>query len=65
MYLHALYLKCKKEEEWRKERKKIKTKMFIKTSLNVHMYILFDTDKDCVLLHDRPILSTGRMPHNK
>jgi hypothetical protein len=37
------------------ERKKNKTKKFIKTVLNVHMYILLDTDKDCDLLHDRPI----------
>jgi hypothetical protein len=32
--------------------------MFIKkTSSN--------TDKDCELLHDRPVLSTGRTPHDK
>jgi hypothetical protein len=29
------------------------------------MYILLDIDKDCDLLHDRPVLSTGRMPHDK
>jgi hypothetical protein len=29
------------------------------------MYILLDTDKYCDLLHDRPVLSTGNMSHNK
>jgi len=29
------------------------------------MYISLDRDKDCHLLHDRPILSTGRPPHDK
>jgi hypothetical protein len=38
--------------------------MFIKT-LDVRMHILLDTDKDCDLLHDRPVLSTGRTPHDK
>jgi hypothetical protein len=23
------------------------------------------TDKDCVLVHDRPVLSTGGTPHDK
>jgi len=31
----------------------------------VCMYISLDTDKDCDLLHDRPVLSTGRTPHEK
>jgi len=29
------------------------------------MYMSFDTDKDCDLLHDRPVLSSGRTPHDK
>jgi len=29
------------------------------------MYILLNTDKDCDLLQDRPVLSTGRTPHDK
>jgi hypothetical protein len=29
------------------------------------MFILVDTDKDCDLLQDRPVLSTGRIPHDK
>jgi hypothetical protein len=29
------------------------------------MYMLLDTEKDCDLLHDRPILSTGRASHDK
>jgi len=29
------------------------------------MYISLYTDKDCVLLHDRPILLTGRTPHGR
>jgi hypothetical protein len=28
------------------------------------MYILLDTDKECGLLYDRPLLSTGRKPHD-
>jgi len=29
------------------------------------MYRLLDAGKDCDLLHDRPVLLTGRMPHDK
>jgi hypothetical protein len=29
------------------------------------MYIVLDTDKDHSLLHDRPVLLTWRMPHDK
>jgi len=29
------------------------------------MYILLYTGKDCVLLHDRPVSSRGRTPHDK
>jgi len=29
------------------------------------MYISLDTEKHCDLLHDRPVLSTGRTPHVK
>jgi hypothetical protein len=29
------------------------------------MYIWLGTDKDCDLLPDRPVLSTGGTPHNK
>jgi hypothetical protein len=29
------------------------------------MYISLDTDKDCELLLYRPVLSTGRKPHEK
>jgi len=29
------------------------------------MYILLDKDQDSELLHDRPVLSKGRMPHDK
>jgi hypothetical protein len=29
------------------------------------MYTSLDTDKDCDLLHDRPVFSTGRTPHDK
>jgi len=29
------------------------------------MYISHDTDKESDLLHDRAVLSTGRMPHDK
>jgi len=29
------------------------------------MYISLDTDKDSDLLHDRPVLSTGRTPNDK
>jgi len=29
------------------------------------MYISLGTDKDCDVLHDRPVLSTGRTPHDK
>jgi len=32
---------------------------------NVRMYISLDTDKDCGLLRDRPVLPTGRMPHDE
>jgi hypothetical protein len=28
------------------------------------MYISFGTDKDCGLLEDRPVLSTGRTPYD-
>jgi hypothetical protein len=34
-------------------------------SQNVHIYVSLDTDKDCDLLHVRPVLSTGRTPHDK
>jgi hypothetical protein len=60
----TLYLKYRKTKK-KKKNEKIKTKIFIKTTQNVHMYILLDTDKDFDLLHDRTILSTGRLPHNK
>jgi hypothetical protein len=39
-----------------KKRKKLKT---------VHTYISLDTDKECDLLHVRPVLSTGRTPHEE
>jgi hypothetical protein len=29
------------------------------------MYILLDTDKECDPFHDRPVLSTGKTPHEK
>jgi hypothetical protein len=29
------------------------------------MYISLETDKDCDLLDDRPVLSTGRTTHEK
>jgi len=29
------------------------------------MYILFDTDNDCDLLHDRPVLPPGMTPRDK
>jgi len=29
------------------------------------MNLLLDTDKDCDLSHDRPVLSTGRTPPDK
>jgi len=29
------------------------------------MHISLDTNKDCDLLEDRPVLSTWRMPHDK
>jgi len=29
------------------------------------MYLLLDIDKDFDLLHDRPVLSTGRTPNDK
>jgi hypothetical protein len=32
---------------------------------NVYRYISLDTDKDCDLVQGRPILSTGKMPHDK
>jgi len=32
--------------------------------LKNHVYIA-NTDKDCYLLHDRPVLSSGRTPHHK
>jgi len=66
VYMDTLCVKCKKKKKKKNERKneKIKTKM-LKTPQNVHMYISLDTDKDCDLLHERPVLSTGRTPHDK
>jgi hypothetical protein len=32
---------------------------------NVHVYISLNTDKDCDLLHDRPVLSAGRTPNDE
>jgi len=29
------------------------------------MYISLDTNKDCDLLHNKPVLSTGRTPNEK
>jgi hypothetical protein len=57
--IDTLHLKCKRT----KNERKTKTKMFIKTQ-NVHMYKLLDTNNGCDL-YDRPVLSTGRTPHNK
>jgi len=31
----------------------------------MYSYMSLDTDMDCDLLHDRPVLSTGRTPHDK
>jgi hypothetical protein len=55
VYMDILYIKCKK----------IKTKNIYKETQNVHMYISPDTDTDCDLLHDRPVLWTGRSPRDK
>jgi len=52
------------EKEGKKGGENLKTKMFIKNSECTYVYIA-NRDKDCDLLHDRPILLTGRMPHNK
>jgi hypothetical protein len=59
-------MKMKKKAERKKQRKreKIKTKMFIKNSKCTYVYIA-NTDKDCDLLCNRPILSTERMFHDK
>jgi len=56
VYIDTLYLKCKKVKN-----KNVKKQ----TTQSVHMCVLFGIDKDCDLLHDRPVLSTGRMPHDK
>jgi hypothetical protein len=32
---------------------------------NVYIYKSLDTDKHCDLLHDRPVLSIGKTPHNR
>jgi hypothetical protein len=54
MYMEIPYLKCKT----------VKTQM-LKEIQNVHMNISLDTDKGCRLLHDKPVLLTGRIPHDK
>jgi hypothetical protein len=46
-----------------RERKNLKQKMF-KKERRTYVYIA-NTDKDCDLLHDRPILWRGRKPHDK
>jgi hypothetical protein len=47
-------------------KKEVKIEIFKKqTTRNVHMYISLDTDKDCDLLHDGPVQSTGRTSHDK
>jgi hypothetical protein len=44
---------------------KLKTKMFIKTQNVRARACVANTDKDCDLLHDRPVFPSGRTPHDK
>jgi hypothetical protein len=53
--LRRRMLKKRQNEEKLKKNKKTKFK---------YVYIA-NTDKDCNLLDDRPVLSLGRMPHDK
>jgi len=32
---------------------------------NVHAYLIVNRNKECDLLQDRPVLLTGRTPHDK
>jgi len=44
------------------QKKNVKKKANIQSVL---MYTSLDIDKDCDLLHDRPVLSTWKTPHDK
>jgi hypothetical protein len=57
--MDTLYIKCKKVKNVKKK----------ETTQNLHIYIcrfwVADTRKDCGLLRDRPVLSTGRTPNDE
>jgi len=65
VYIAALYLKEKVSRKRRKEGRntnKNKNNVYKK---QLKMYVSLDTDKDCDLLRDRPVFSTGSKPHHK